>query len=183
MLHALRVLARAISAVALAAVLFTPSVYAQAIDPVRIAAVNLSYVAQSCKAGKAGLAQIEQLGKKKEAEAAMRAAELEQQRFELQQRGSVMSERARADLQKAFEKGRIDFQRFQEDAKSELAGMQRQFEAEFRLKLVPVVDQISKEKGLHFVFGLEQSTMIAWWHPSLDISDEIVKRLDAESKQ
>ena len=41
----------------------------------------------------------------------MRAAEIEQQRFELQQRGSVMSERARADLQKAFDKGRIDFER------------------------------------------------------------------------
>ncbi len=113
----------------------------------------------------------------------MKAAELEQQRYELQQRGSVMSERARADLQKAFDKGRIDFERFQQDAQAELQGMQRQFEAEFRLKLMPVVDQISKEKGLHFVFGLEQSTMIVWWNPSLDISDEIVKRLDADAKQ
>ena len=109
----------------------------------------------------------------------MRAAEIEQQRFELQQRGSVMSERARADLQKAFEKGRIDFERFQQDAQAELQGVQRQFELQFRLKLMPVVDQISKEKGLHFVFGLEQSTMIVWSNPSLDISAEIVKRLDA----
>ena len=182
MLYALRAI-RLISAAALAAVVCTPSVYAQTIDPVRIAAVNLSYVAQSCKAGKAGLAQIDQLGKKQEAEAAVKAAELEQQRYELQQRGSVMSERARADLQKAFEKGRVDFQRFQQDAQSELQGLQRQFEAEFRLKLLPVVDQISKEKGLHFVFGLEQSTMIVWWNPSLDISDEVVKRLDADGKQ
>jgi len=182
MLYALRV-ARLISAAALAAVVFTPSVYTQVIDHGRIAAVNLSYVAQSSKAGKAGLARIEELGKKKEAEAAMRAAELEQQRFELQQRGSVMSERARADLQKAFEKGRVDFQRFQQDAQSELQGMQQQFEAEFRLKLLPLVDEISKEKGLHFVFGLEQSTMIVWWKPSLDISDEIVKRLDADAKK
>lgn len=175
--------ARLISAAALAALVFTPSASAQGIDQIRLAAVNLSYVAQSSKSGKAALARIEEAGKKKDAEAAMKAAELEQQRFELQQRGSVMSERARADLQKAFEKGRIDFQRFQQDAQSELAGMQRQFEAEFRLKLLPVVDQISKEKGLHFVFGLEQSTMIVWWNPSLDISDEIVKRLDAESKR
>lgn len=182
MLYPIRV-ARVMSAAALAALVFTPSVHAQGVDQFRMAAVNLSYVAQSCKAGKAGLAQIEQLGKKKEAEAAVKAAELEQQRYELQQRGSVMSERARADLQKAFDKGRIDFERFQQDARAELQGMQRQFDAEFRLKLLPVVDQISKEKGLHFIFGLEQSTMIVWWNPSLDISDEIVKRLDAEIKQ
>src|SRR5687767_5404435 len=117
--------ARVISVAVLAALMFTSSAHAQVIEQVRIAAVNLSYVAQSSKAGKSALAQIEEAGKKKEAEAAMRAAELEQQRFELQQRGSVMSERARADLQKAFEKGRVDFRRFQEDAKSELAGLQR----------------------------------------------------------
>ena len=170
---------RTLSIVAVLAAFSTPVAFAQAVEPIRIAAVNLSYVAQSCKAGKTGLARIEELGKKKEAEAAMKAAELEQQRYELQQRGSVMSERARADLQKAFEKGRIDFERFQQDAQAELQGMQRQFEVEFRMKLMPVVDQISKEKGLHFVFGLEQSTMIVWWNPTLDISDEIVKRLDA----
>ena len=162
MLYALRA-ARLVCAATLTAVVFTPSVSAQVIDQFRIAAVNLSYVAQSSKTGKTALARIEETGKKKEAEAAMKAAELEQQRFELQQRGSVMSERARADLQKAFEKGRVDFQRFQQDAQAELQGMQQQFEAEFRLKLLPVVDQISKEKGLHFVFGLEQSTMIVWW--------------------
>jgi outer membrane protein len=182
MLYALRS-AHVISAAALAAFMFTPPVHAQGVDQFRIAAVNLSYVAQSSKAGKTGLAQLEQLGKKKEAEAAVKAAELEQQRYELQQRGSVMSERARADLQKAFDKGRVEFERFQQDAKSELQGMQRQFEVEFRLKLMPVVDQISREKGLHFVFGLEQSTMIVWWNPALDISDEIVKRLDADAKQ
>ena len=170
---------RTICIAAVLAAVWTPAALAQAVEPFRIAAVNLSYVAQSCKTGKAGLARIEELGRKKEAEAAMRAAEIEQQRFELQQRGSVMSERARADLQKAFEKGRIDFERFQQDAQAELQGMQRQFELEFRMKLMPVVDQISKEKGLHFVFGLEQSTMIVWSNPSLDISDEIVKRLDA----
>ena len=170
---------RTIAIAAVLAALSTPVAFAQAVDPFRIAAVNLSYVAQSSQAGKAGLAQIEELGKKKEAEAAMKAAEIEQQRYELQQRGSMMSERARADLQKAFEKGRIDFQRFQQDAQAELQGMQRQFEVEFRMKLMPVLDQISKERGLHFVFGLEQSPMIVWWNPSLDISDEIVRRLDA----
>jgi Skp family chaperone for outer membrane proteins len=29
------------------------------------------------------------------------------------------------------------------------------------------------------VFGLEQSTLIVWANPALDISDEVVKRLDA----
>ena len=56
--------------------------------------------------------------------------------------------------------------------------MQTQFDAEFRVKLAPVIDEISKEKGLHFVFGLEQAAIV-WWSPAVDISDEVVKRLDA----
>jgi hypothetical protein len=33
--------------------------------------------------------------------------------------------------------------------------MQTQFDAEFRITLAPIVDLVSREKGLHFVFGLE----------------------------
>jgi outer membrane protein len=182
MLYASRIV-RTISTAALLAAFATPTVFAQVVEQVRFAAVNLSYVAQTSKAGKAALARIEEVSKKKEAEATVKAAEVEKQQLALQERGVGLTDRARADLQKAFEKGRIDFQRFQQDAQTELQGMQQQFEAEFRLKLLPVVDQISKEKALHFVFGLEQSTMIVWWNPSLDISDEVVKRLDADGKQ
>jgi len=177
MLYTSRIV-RTITAAVLAAIA-APTVLAQSVDQVRFAAVNLSYVAQTSKAGKAALARIEAVSKKKEAEARVRTAEIEKQQLELQQRGVGLTDRSRADLQKAFERGRIDFQRFQQDAQAELEGMQQQFEAEFKLKLLPVVDQISKENGLHFVFSLEQSTMIVWWNPSLDISAEIVKRLDA----
>jgi hypothetical protein len=92
-----------------------------------------------------------------------------------------MSERARADLQRAFDRGRVDLARFREDAQAELRGLQAQFEAEFRLKVSPLVDQLSRERGYSFVFGLEHP-IIAWFHPDVDISDEIVKRLDAAEK-
>ena len=82
------------------------------------------------------------------------------------------------DLQRAFEKSRLDLERFQQDAKNEIEAMQTRFDADFRAKLAPVIDEISKEKGLHFIFGLEQAAIV-WWSPSVDISDEVVKRLDA----
>ena len=41
-----------------------------------------------------------------------------------------------------------------------------------------LLDEISKEKGLHLVFGIQQAAII-WWSPAVDISDECVKRLDA----
>ena len=89
-----------------------------------------------------------------------------------------MSPRAVADLQRAFEKSRLEFDRFQQDAQAELEAMQSKFDADFRVKLAPIVDEISKEKGLHLVFGIDQAAIV-WWSPAVDISDECVKRLDA----
>ncbi len=80
-----------------------------------------------------------------------------------------MSPRAIADLQRTFEKSRVDFERFKQDAQKEIEAMQTQFELEFRAKLAPVIDEVSKEKGLQFVFGLEQAAIV-WWNPAVDIS-------------
>ena len=95
------------------------------------------------------------------------------------QKNSIgLSGRAVGDLQKAFDKSRLEFERFQQDARAEIERMQTTFDAELRVKLAPIVDAVSKEKGLHFVFGLEQAAIV-WWSPSVDISEEVVKRLDA----
>ena len=89
-----------------------------------------------------------------------------------------LSARSLADLQRAFEKSRVDLDRLQQDAQKEIEAMQMAFEIEFRAKLAPVIDEVSKEKGLQFVFGLEQAAIV-WWTPAADISEDVVKRLDA----
>jgi outer membrane protein len=168
---------RTLSIAALVAVLLVPSLHAQP-DTTRIGAINLSYVARTSKAGKAALARIEEAGRKKSLEVEAKAAELQKQQTELQRPSIGLSTRALADLQRTFEKSRVDFDRLQQDAQKELEAMQSQFELEFRATLAPVVDAVSKEKGLQFVFGLEQAAIV-WWSPAVDISEEVVKRLDA----
>ena len=146
-------------------------------DATRVGAISLAYVARSSKAGKAALAEIEKFVKQKEAEGSVKAAELERQRLELQ-KGIGLSPRAVGDLQKAFDKSRVEFERFQQDAQADIERMQQKFDAEFRVKLAPIIDAVSKEKGLQFVFGLEQAAIV-WWSPAVDISEDVVKRLDA----
>lgn len=152
--------------------------YAQSSDSTRIAAINLSYVARMSRAGKAGLSRIDDATRQKALELEARAAELRKQEAELQQPTVGLSERARADLRRAFDKARLDFDRLQQDAQHEIDAMQAQFEIDFRAKLAPVIDEIAKARGLQFVFGLEQAPIV-WWSPSADISEEVVKKLDA----
>lgn len=148
-------------------------------DVARIGAVNLSYVARSSKIGKSELAKIEDTTRKKSAELDLKALDLQKQQTELQRPGVGLSARAVADLQRVFDKSRVEFERLQQDARNEIEAMQTQFELQFRATLAPVIAAISKEKGLHFVFSLEEAPMVVWWSPSVDISEEVVKRLDA----
>jgi outer membrane protein len=154
---------------------------AQSPDATKIGAINLSYVARTSKAGKAALARIEDVGRQRNAEVEIKAADLQRKQAELQKSAIGMTERSRADLQRTFEKARLDFDRLQQDAQKEIQDMQAQFDADFRAQLAPVIDEVSKEKGLQFVFGLEQAAIV-WWSPAVDISEEVVKRLDAAVK-
>lgn len=169
---------RILFALTLVAALSAAPAFAQVNDPVRIGALSLSYVARNSKTAQAAIAQVEAFERTKAGELERKAAQLQKQQAELQQAVS-MSPRAVADLQRAFDKARIEFDRFQQDAQAEIETMQMKFDSELRIKLAPIVDEISKEKGLHLVFGLEQAPMIIWRSPAVDISDEVVKRLDA----
>jgi len=163
----------------LGAAIFASAARAQSAP--QIVGVNLTYIAANSKFGKAGLARIEAANKQKAGEIDARLAALTKQQAALQQSGSAMSERARADLQRAFDRARVDVTRFREDAQVELRLLQNQFEAEFRQKVTPLVDRLSRERGYSYVVGLEHP-LIVWFAPSVDISDEIVKRLDAGEK-
>jgi outer membrane protein len=158
---------------------FSTAAFAQTPDPTRVGAINLSYVARTCKMGKEGLARIDDASRKKAAEVDAKASELQHAQAAVQKAGIGLTDRALADLQHAFEKSKIELDRLQEDAKNEIESMQVQFELEFRATLDPVIEEVSKEKGLQFVFGLEQAAII-WASPAVDISEDVVKRLDAK---
>jgi Skp family chaperone for outer membrane proteins len=146
----------------------------------QIVGVNLAYVAERSRFGKAGLARMEAVNKQKAGEADAMLGALTKKRAELES-GRAMSPRARADLQRAFDRARVDFDRFRQDAQAELRAMQTHFEAEFRLNVTQIVDRLSRERGYGFVLGLTHP-IIAWFNPEVDISDEVVKRLDAWEK-
>ena len=167
------------STITLAALLTASSAFAQNADAIRIGAISFTYIARNSKTANAALAQVQAFERKKTGDVESRAAELQKQQVQLQQQSASMSPRAVADLQRAFEKSRLEFTRFQHDAQAEVEAMQQKFEADFRIKLAPIVDAISNEKGLYFVFGIEQTSLLAWWSPAVDISEEVVKRLDA----
>src|SRR5512138_1757342 len=115
---------RTLSIVGLIALFSTASAFAQTLEPFRVGALSLSYVARNSKTARAAIADVEAFERKKAGEVEGKAAELQKQQAQLQQPSASMSPRAIADLQRAFDKARLEFDRFQQDPRAEVEAMQ-----------------------------------------------------------
>lgn len=139
--------------------------------------VNLQAVAQLSADGKSAATKVNALAQKKQTEAADKAKLLQSNQQKLETSGSVMSEAARTQLQKDIERQTVEGQRFEQDAQAELNELQQQLQAEFQTKLMPVLEALSKEKGLQVLFSAGDSGVI-WAEPGIDLTLEAVARLD-----
>jgi Skp family chaperone for outer membrane proteins len=147
----------------------------------KIAYVDLNFVAQSSADGKAAGVKIQELQKKKTAELADKNKKLEDLRNKLQTGGTVLNEQSAAALQKDIDKLTRDIQFFQQDANAEIQQLTQELQAEFQKKLSPILEQIGQEKGLHMILEAQASGAV-WADRGLDLSQEVIKRLDAGAK-
>jgi outer membrane protein len=147
----------------------------------KIAYVDIQVIASNSSEGKAATTKIQDLQKKKTAELSEKQKALQVLQTKLQQGGTVISDSARGQLEKDIEKQNRELQFLQQDAQAEIQQLQTDLQNEFQTKLQPVIDQLAKEKGLHFVFSIRDSGAI-WANLGLDLSAEVVKRFDAAAK-
>jgi outer membrane protein len=147
----------------------------------KIAFFNPQAVFQASADGRAAVTRVNALIQKKQTENADKAKLLEGNRQKLQTSGSVMNETARVQLEKEIEKQTKDAERFQQDAQAEINELQQEVQNEFVKKLSPIVEQLATEKGLHLVFNTSESG-IAWAAPGLDLTQDVIKKLDAQTK-
>ena len=89
-----------------------------------------------------------------------------------------MNEAARAQLEKEIERQTQGAERFQQDAQAEINELQQEVQNEFLKKLLPIVEQLAMEKGLHLVFNASESG-IAW----ADAGPRSDRRRDQEARR
>jgi len=145
----------------------------------KIAFINPQRIFQESADGKAALTRVNALTQKKQTENTAKQKALQDNQQKLQSGGSVMSDQARDQLQKEIERQQLDLQRFQQDAQAEIQELQTEVQNEFARKVQPLIDQIAKEKGLQLVFNVNDAGF-AWVEPGLDLTGELIKKLDAK---
>jgi outer membrane protein len=147
----------------------------------KIAFFNPQAVFQGSADGRAAVTRVNALIQKKQTENADKAKLLQGNQQKLQTSGSVMNEAARTQLEKEIDRQTKEAERFQQDAQAEINELQQEVQNEFVKKLSPIIEQLATEKGLQMVFNAVESG-IAWAMPGLDITPDVVKRLDASAK-
>lgn len=147
----------------------------------KIAFVDVNSIAGNSASGKEASKKLQDLNNKKLSELQDKNKQLQALTTKRDQGGSVLNETARAALDKEIDKLQRDIQYAQSSAQAEMQDLTNELQGEFQKKLIPVIAEIAKEKGLHAVFSIADSGA-AYYLPSLDISDEVIKRLDAAKK-
>ena len=144
----------------------------------KIAYVNVQRIASESSEGQAATKRLSSLREEKEKDLVSRNAKFEDARKRLETSASVLSESVRSTQQKDVERLQTDLQRATQDAQKAVEDLQNELQLEFQRKLLPVLSEVSAAKGLHMVFSSIDSGVV-WADPGLDITTDIIKRLDA----
>jgi outer membrane protein len=144
----------------------------------KIAFVVLQRIANESADGKTATTRIQALQQKKAAELTDKNKQLQTAQQRLEKEASVLSATASGELQKQVEKLTVEIQRFTQDAQAEVQELQQQLQQEFQVRLEPVLQEIGREKGLHFIFNGPDAGLV-WADNALDISADVIKKLDA----
>src|SRR5580704_1467748 len=143
----------------------------------KVAYVYLQQVAALSTEGKAAQSRVTTLTQKKQAEVADKTKALQASQQKLQTSAGVMSDVARAQLEKDIERQQRDLERLQQDAQGDVTELTQQVQAEFNKKLFPILEELSREKGLHLLFSAQDAGLI-WAADGLDLTMDAVKKLN-----
>jgi len=144
----------------------------------KIAFIDVNMIAGTSAAGKDASKKLTDFTSKKSTEIAEKNKQLQALTTKRDTGGAVLNDTARATLDKDIDKLQRDIQFAQTNAQAELQDLPNELQGEFQKRLIPVIEEVAKEKGLHAVFSIADSGA-AYVHPGLNISEEVVKRLDA----
>jgi outer membrane protein len=144
----------------------------------KVAYVDLQAVVANSNEGKAASARLQDLEKKKIAEIEAKNKALESARTKRSSGASVLNESAQLALDREIDKLTREVQYLQQEAQAERNELQEELRVDFQRKLAPVFEAIGKEKSLHVILDAANSGAF-WANPGLDLTAEVIKRLDA----
>jgi Skp family chaperone for outer membrane proteins len=149
----------------------------------RIAFVSLQVVVSESKLGRLGQAQMKDFADKINGDLTVVQKQAADLQAEIQKGAGVLQDAVLKAKQSQLDQKSRDLQHHQEDATARLDEFNKQLLDSFSDKVVPIVEELRAEKGLWVIFavqGADGGLAVLAANPGLDLSGEIVKRLDVK---
>jgi outer membrane protein len=145
---------------------------------IKIGVVNSNEVLEKSSEGKKVIAQLQQKDKQNQADIQKLDDDIRTTQTKLNTQRLTLTEEAVTQYSIQLDRLQTDRKRKAEDAVSSFNELQNRLFKKIQDELVPIVEQIGKEKGLDVIFDLFKSGAV-WWNPATDITAEVIKRYDA----
>lgn len=145
---------------------------------IKIGVVNSTQVLQQSTEGKKAIARLEDKRKSNQSKLSKLDEEINQLETKLNTQRLTLTNEAMLQMSSDLERKRTERKRFAEDSLKELQDLQLRLFNKVQSELLPIIEQIGKEKGLDIIFDLANSGAI-YFNPTADLTAEVIKRYDA----
>lgn len=144
----------------------------------KIGLVDMQKAIQTSSAGKKAKAELEAELEKKKKEIKKKEDDLKKMGEDLERKKAVLSEEVFGKKQAEFQDEMMKYRDNATKTQMELQKKERDLTVPIVDKMKKVISKISKDKGLTVV--LENSPMVLFSEPSLDITDDVIKAFEKE---
>lgn len=144
----------------------------------KIGFVNLQGILLNSTLGRAGQEKLKALSDKQNAEIGAKTKELQTLQQEIQSGQNVLAPSVLTQKTRDAEQRQRELQLLQEQARSDFEALQSDLLDDFGAKVLPIIEQVRAERNLWVILAPSEGTVAAM-HTGLDLSAEVVRRLDA----
>ncbi len=144
----------------------------------KIGVINSQEVLEKSAEGKKVIARLQERDRANQAALTKIDDDIRQLETKLNTQRLTLSEEALYQMNSDLEKKRTERKRLAEDSFRDLQDLQLKLFNRVQNELLPIIEQLGKEKGIDLIFDLAKSGAV-FWNPSVELTDEVIKRYDA----
>jgi outer membrane protein len=142
-----------------------------------IAVIDVQRVVTESDPGKEVLGKLKRVQDQKVEEGRALQQELDALKEQFNKQRYTLTDERLGELSKQIEDKTIAIKRFQDDAQRELDDLRRKEFSTLEGRIMPIIDQVGKEKQLLLIFNKFQSGLV-FAADNVDITDEVIRRFN-----
>jgi Skp family chaperone for outer membrane proteins len=145
---------------------------------VKIGVVNSQDVLEKSAEGKRVMAQIQDKDKQNQSRLGTLDEDIRNLETRINTQRLTLTNEAMMQLSSDLEKKRTERKRFAEDSLREMQEFTGRLFQRVQTELLPIIEQVGKEKSLDIILDLARSGAI-YFNPTIDLTQEVITKYDA----